>query len=225
MKDDFVFGVDLDGVCADFYGRMREVMAEWRGVDISTLTEEVSYELPEWGLLPNEYTRLHRFAVTQRSLFLSSNPIAGAAQSIRRLGTEGVRIRIITHRLFIRYFHKAAVAQTVDWLDQHGIPYWDLCFMRDKALVEADIYIEDTPSNIETLQARGKAVIAFTNSTNKHMDPAPIRRVDDWNQAEETVRHQYYTWLRERGRPLPPAPGHQPPDAEEPPDFASPRAG
>jgi hypothetical protein len=24
-----IIGVDLDGVCSDFYGRMREVVAEW----------------------------------------------------------------------------------------------------------------------------------------------------------------------------------------------------
>ncbi|HHE31099.1 MAG TPA: 5'-nucleotidase, partial [Chlorobaculum parvum] len=24
-----VIGVDLDGVCADFYGRMRQIAAEW----------------------------------------------------------------------------------------------------------------------------------------------------------------------------------------------------
>ena len=29
----------------------------------------------------------------------------------------------------------AAVEQTVAWLDHHGIPYWDLCFMKDKAAV------------------------------------------------------------------------------------------
>src|SRR5437667_85170 len=27
----FVLGLDLDGTCADFYGRMREIAAEWTG--------------------------------------------------------------------------------------------------------------------------------------------------------------------------------------------------
>src|ERR1022692_4764522 len=116
--DEFVLGIDLDGVCADFYGQMREVFAEWRGVDAEKLTPDVSYSLEEWGILPGEYDRVQRFAVTQRDLFLEVAPIPGAPQSIRRLGTEGVRIRIITHRLFLRHFHQAAVAQTVMWLDR-----------------------------------------------------------------------------------------------------------
>ena len=76
----------------------------------------------EWGLLPGEYDRLHHFAVTQRELFEKMAPIPGAPQSIRRLGTEGIRIRIITHRLFIRWFHEIAVAQTVRWLGRPRRP-------------------------------------------------------------------------------------------------------
>ncbi|GAA2530869.1 5' nucleotidase, NT5C type [Winogradskya humida] len=211
MKEkQFVFGVDLDGVCADFYKKMREVYSDWKGVPQEALTKEVSYGLPEWGTLPDEYSRVHRFAVTQRELFSSMDPIKGAAQSIRRLGSEGVRIRIITHRLFIRHFHETAVSQTVRWLDHHAIPYWDLCFMRDKDLVDADIYIEDTEANIRCLQDADKEVIAFTNSTNRNMSPPPKLRANDWNEAEEMVRQRYYAFLDSHGMPKPEAPGHVP---------------
>jgi 5'(3')-deoxyribonucleotidase len=209
---EFVFGVDLDGVCADFYAKMREIYSEWRSVELDELTEDVTYGFPEWNLLPDEYERIHRFAVTQRDLFLEMKPIPGATQSIRRLGTEGIRIRIITHRLFIRHFHQAAVAQTVQWLDKNAIPYWDLCFMRDKALVDADIYIEDTDKNILKLQACDRDVIAFTNSTNVHMDPPPRIRAATWSEAEIIVRERYYRWRNERNLPLPAAPGHRPPN-------------
>lgn len=43
------------------------------------------------------------------------------------------------------FFHAAAVQQTIEWLDHHGIPYKDLCFMREKDQVGADIYIDDAP--------------------------------------------------------------------------------
>ena len=39
------------------------------------------------------------------------------------------------------------------WLDNHGIPYWDLCFMRDKGDVGADLYVEDSPENIKSLRS------------------------------------------------------------------------
>src|ERR1700733_2340612 len=101
-------GVDLDGVCANFYARMREIAAEWFEVDIVTLTESPSYGLEEWGIQTRaQYEQLHRFAVTQRALFATAPPIPGARSTLRRLSDEGYQVRIIPHRLFIHFFHQA----------------------------------------------------------------------------------------------------------------------
>jgi 5'(3')-deoxyribonucleotidase len=185
-KNDIVIGVDLDGVCADFYGRMRVIAAEWFERPIGELPTEVSYGLSEWGITDrSQYDSLHRFAVTQRSLFSSMEMVPGARKYLRRLSDEGYRIRIITHRLFIHYFHAAAVQQTVEWLDSHGIPYWDLCFMKEKSQVGADIYVEDTPDNIMSLRDKGLYTICFGNSTNTHIaDP----RATSWQEVYELVR-------------------------------------
>jgi 5'(3')-deoxyribonucleotidase len=184
MPDDrrFVFGVDLDGVCADFYGGLKPVAAEWLGVDIAELPDRVSWTLPEWGVdrAPGGYDALHRFAVTQRELFKRLPPMPGAPQALRKLSAYDVRIRIITHRLFIKYFHQVAVRQTIEWLDFHDIPYWDLCFMREKAAVGADLYIEDSPENIVRLRAQGLRTIVFSNSTNEHL-PGP--RAQSWEEV------------------------------------------
>ena len=128
-----MLGVDLDGVCADFFGGLREIAAEWLEVPLETLTPEVSYGLHEWNLEPaGGYAALHRFAVTQRNLFAQLRPIHGASVVLRRLSNRDVRIRIITHRLFIKYFHETAIRQTIEWLDCYDFPYWDLCFMKEK---------------------------------------------------------------------------------------------
>ncbi|MGY0235073.1 5' nucleotidase, NT5C type [Longispora urticae] len=206
----FILGVDLDGVVADFYGYMRKVTAEWRGVPEAQLTTEVTYGLPEWGLLPGEYKHLHRFAVDQRRLFADEDPIPGAPQALRHLSTEGIRIRIITHRLFISRVHQAAVEQTVQWLDGHGVPYWDLCFMKEKGDVGAELYIEDSPDNVARLREAGKDVIIFTNSTNRQVPDGPGGRVDAWPDAERLIRERYYAWRNARSLPLPSAPGHKP---------------
>jgi 5'(3')-deoxyribonucleotidase len=189
----FVFGVDLDGVVADFYGGLRPIAAEWLGVALETLTPRVSWGLVEWGVdeAPGGYERLHRFAVTQRELFLKMPPMPGAPQALRRMSIEGVRIRIITHRLFIKYFHQVAVSQTIQWLDRHDIPYWDLCFMQQKTAVGADLYIEDSPANIERLRADGAKTIVFTNSTNEHL-PGP--RADSWDDVLQLALAEKRAW-------------------------------
>ncbi|HAN99494.1 MAG TPA: 5'-nucleotidase [Planctomycetaceae bacterium] len=181
-----VLGVDLDGVCADFYERMRHIAAEWLEKNVDDLPREVSYGLPEWGIAtPEQYSSLHRFAGTQRDLFSSVTMIPGARRVLRQLSTDGYRIRIITHRLVIQYFHELAVKQTISWLDNNGIPYWDLCFMKEKDQVGADIYIEDGPFNVERLRAAGHYAICFSNSTNLHIaDP----RAASWDEVYTLVK-------------------------------------
>lgn len=197
-KRGFVFGVDLDGTCADFYSGLRPIAAEWLGVAADSLPEHVSWSLPEWRVdkAPGGYEALHKFAVTQRNLFRSLKPMPGAPQVLRALSKRDVRIRIITHRLFIKHFHLPAVQQTVEWLETHDIPYWDLCFMSDKAAVGADLYIEDNPHNVERLRADGHATIVFSNTTNLHL-PGP--RADTWAQVDELVVRELERWQARHG--------------------------
>ncbi len=190
----FVLGVDLDGVVADFYGGLRQVASEWLDVPMEHLTEQVTYNLTEWSLdKAGGYEALHRFAVTQRNLFRTLEPMPGAPAALRRLSASHLRIRIITHRLFIKYFHQQAIQQTIEWLDYHGIPFWDLCFMKDKAAVGADLYVEDSPHNIEHLRRDGHATIVFENSTNRHLPPP---RASSWTELEPLVLKHLEEWRR-----------------------------
>jgi 5'(3')-deoxyribonucleotidase len=194
-KRRFVVGVDLDGVVADFYRGLRFVAAEWLGVDESQLTEEVSYGLPEWNLdSMGGYEPLHRFAVTQRQLFEKLEPMEGAPAALRRLSQNQVRIRIITHRLFINFFHEKAASQTITWLERFGVPYSDLCLMEDKTAVGAHVYIEDSPRNIERLRELDQEVIIFTNSTNRSV---PGLRANDWSEVETMVLERQKSYLED----------------------------
>jgi len=190
----FVLGVDLDGVCADFIGALRPIAAEWLGVRIDEIPEKVTYGLPEWKLeRAGKYEDLHRFAVIQRDLFRNLNPIEGAPAVLRRLSARNIRIRLITHRLYIKYFHQEAITQTTEWLEHHGIPYWDLCFMRDKAAVGADLYIEDSPDHVQRLREDGHKTIVFTNSTNEGL-AGP--RADSWLEVEGLVLEELENWQK-----------------------------
>jgi hypothetical protein len=67
-KGEIVIGVDLDGVCADFYAWMREIAAKWLESPLQDLSIDVSYGLGEWSVRDDShYTQLHRFAVTRIS--------------------------------------------------------------------------------------------------------------------------------------------------------------
>jgi 5'(3')-deoxyribonucleotidase len=136
--------------------------------------------------------------VDQRGLFRNMRPIDGAAATLRRLDKRtDLRIRIITHRLIIDHIHQISASETVAWLDDHGFPYWDLCFMKQKGAVEADLYLEDTPKQIEALREAGKDVIVFTNSTNRDVLCPPGGRADDWAQIESLVIQHLETWIND----------------------------
>ncbi|MDR2842629.1 MAG: 5'-nucleotidase [Spirochaetaceae bacterium] len=191
-ESSFIFGVDLDGVVADFYEQMRIIAAEWLDKPIESLTKDVSYGLSEWGIEPfGGYERLHRFAVTQRDIYQKMQPIKDAPSVMRKLSCRGIRIRIITHRLFLKHSHKDSITQTVNWLDAHDIPYWDICFMNDKGAVGAHVYIDDAPQNINLLRKNGCRTIVFSNSTNKGL-PGP--RASNWQEVEGLVMKSLAEW-------------------------------
>jgi len=188
----FTLGVDLDGVVGDFYGSIRKIAAEWLNKPLETLTTEVTYGLDEWGLAElGGYDRLHRFAVTQRNIFRDMDPLEHAPAILRKLSNQNIRIRIITHRLFLKYSHRTTITQTVDWLDNYDIPYWDICFLKDKGAVGAHVYIDDAPENIISLRKQGYKTIVFSNSTNRDL-PGP--RADNWFEIEQLVMDAREEW-------------------------------
>ena len=191
-ESSFILGVDLDGVVGDFYGAMRKIAAEWLDRPLDSLTTDVTFGLDEWGIAEyGGYERLHRFAVTQRNLFRDMEPIKDAPAVLRKLSGCGIRIRIITHRLFLKYSHKTSITQTVEWLDSWDIPYWDLCFMADKGAVGAHVYIDDSPSNIKRLRGQGCHTIVFSNSTNRDLGGP---RTDNWQEMERLVMEAREEW-------------------------------
>lgn len=187
----FVLGVDLDGVCFDFYGSIRPYAARWMGCPVEELSETFTYGFPQWGIdAHGGYPALHQYLLEQ-SFFAEIAPIDGSAEALRRLSDEQIRIRIITHRLFISGAHQQAVAQTVAWLDRFEIPYWDICFMKDKAAVGADLYIEDTEANVIALRGAGNLTVVFGNVTNVGF---PGVRLDNWLDVEAVVRATHERW-------------------------------
>jgi 5'(3')-deoxyribonucleotidase len=192
---DFVLGVDLDGVCGDHSTAFREVVARERGVDPTSLPPQGSWDFAAWGLTPDEFESLHRKAVLTHRMFRSMPAVPHCAEVLWRLSDAGVWIRLITHRLYANWGHAVAVADTVAWLDAHGIPYRDLCFLGQKPHVEADVYVDDAPHNVRALRSTGGDVIVFHQPYNGELDPP---RAHSWLEVERLVLDR----LARSGRPV-----------------------
>jgi 5'-nucleotidase len=184
LTREFVLGVDLDGVCADYTAGLRAAVARHRGIEPDTLPDAVSWDYAEWDLDRETFLEHHRRAVVEDHLFATVPAMPGVADALWRLSDAGVWIRIITHRLVANWNHATAVADTVTWLDEQRIPYRDICFLGTKPEVEADAYIEDAPHNVEALRRSGNTVVVFDQPYNRHL-PAP--RAHDWSDAERLI--------------------------------------
>ncbi len=184
MSGSFIFGVDLDGVCADYTVAFRQIVAEELGVELSSLPLERSWDFREWGLTKESFERLHNHAVADRRFFRDLPMIDGCAEALWRLSDAGIWIRIITHRLYVNWGHAAAVGDTVSWLDAHQIPYRDICFLGAKPQVEADVYIDDAPHNIDALRGTGNPAIVFDQPYNQDLTGL---RANTWAEVEEIV--------------------------------------
>ncbi|MGA9277120.1 5' nucleotidase, NT5C type [Ilumatobacter sp.] len=182
--DQFILGVDLDGVVADHTRRFRDILADIRGVDPETYPLERSWDFGEWDLGPDEYADYHRVAVMEHDMFRTMEMIDGAADALWRLSDAGVWIRIITHRLYVHWGHEKAVADTAGWLDAKRIPYRDLCFLGAKPQAEAHAYIDDAPHNVEELRSYGNTVIVFDQPYNQGIEGP---RAHDWTEVEAIV--------------------------------------
>lgn len=184
MSSSFVFGVDLDGVCADYTYGFREVVAEDRGIAPEELPVERSWGFEEWDLDMVDFERLHRLAVAEKRMLRTLPAFDGCADALWRLSDAGIWIRIITHRLYVNWGHAAVVSDTVEWLDEAKVPYRDLCFLGDKPEVGADVYIDDAPHNITALRDAGNDVIVFDQPYNADLEGP---RAHGWAEVEELV--------------------------------------
>ena len=189
MTREFTIGVDLDGVVADYESRLREIAAKILGLDTQEFPPARTWNVSEAGWpIKDEahFLEIHRQAVAEHGLFRRLSPIPGASDALWRMSDAGVRIRIVTHRLVVNFSHATAVGDTVEWLDDKRIPYRDLCFVRDKADVGADLYIDDSPGNINALRAaRGAdAAMVYTQLYNLHI---PGLRANNWDDVLSEV--------------------------------------
>lgn len=179
-----IIGIDIDAVCADHNEEFKKYVAEYLNIDASELGDVQDWDYASWGLDRETFLHIHPDAV-RRGMFRDMKPMPRVAETIKSLTKAGAKIRIITHRLYINDNHQEAVKQTAEWLDLNNIPYHDLCMIEQKSHVNADIYIDDSPFNVNVLREQtGKPVIVFDQLYNRDI-PGP--RASSWSEIPEII--------------------------------------
>ena len=185
-----IFGVDIDGVLADLMFVLKKTAEEILDVPYGSLPDTTSWGFKEWGI---DYPVLFPEAVRRNDMFLACPTIDGCVEALQNLHNQGWHIRIITHRgstnkrAWLKKLQKDKYwlrEQTYTWLEENEIYYDDIFFSENKSSVEADVYIDDDPQNIELYYKHGRESIFFKHIyTSDYTPPHDVWQAETWNEV------------------------------------------
>ncbi len=198
----FTLGLDLDGVTGDYEYALREFSARTTGRSVSDYPPPAHWDMVAsgWFDTTQHFLDTHAAAVND-GMFATMEAMPGASKALHELSDEGVRIRVITHRLLQPGAHRRVVSDTVEFLDTADTPYSDLCFVSNKTTVGCDVLLDDAPHNVLAARAAGVPTIVFDQLYNREL-PAP--RAIDWPDAKRQIHEFFDDWKNEqdhKGRP------------------------
>ena len=89
-----------------------------------------------------------------RDVFLYSNPYENVKEAIEKLRNEGHKVVIVTwqYNLQNKFY-------TLMFFNNNGIAYDDICFTRDKWMIQGDWLIDDNPEFITDKRDKSKKII------------------------------------------------------------------
>lgn len=150
-------GVDCDNVIYPFADIFRLYCEDVMGRHLPTPTVW-NFE-KEWDLSIERFHRLLRRGHDRGIVFSLGAPPKTAIDVLGEL-RHAHEVVIVTARP--AYSKRATLA----WLDHWEIPRDDLVFADDKAAVDIDVLIDDSPLQIEAARAAGKVGIVFDQPWN-----------------------------------------------------------
>lgn len=120
------------------------------------------------------------FDWSARSIFLNSEPYAGVREAIQKLRDAGHKVVIVTWQFSLqnKYY-------TLLFFEKNKIPYDDICFTRDKWMIQGDWLIDDNPEFIEDERDKSKKIL-INMPYNKKVIPF-LKRANNLQEAVDII--------------------------------------
>lgn len=175
--------LDIDGCIGDFSAAMLTWLRDDMGVNISKVFPDPNaYSYKEatngWSDIYANRNEDDDYIDMVSSGGYMYEPIdRTAVEVLNRLQVDlDMEVVIATNRGFPWFVgtddawrSERARQDTFAWIKDAGIKYSDIILTPDKDSVSADIYIEDSPKNINSLLRAGKNVIMIPHLYNRHV--------------------------------------------------------
>jgi uncharacterized HAD superfamily protein len=136
----------MDGVLRNMNAKMIELYNQKFKTDLTLedITDyDVSKSFPLFEMRGNMSAIDFFFHKNAKKVFYLSEPYDGVENAMQKLKDNGHKIVIVTWQ-----FSNINKKLTLDWLDALSIPYDDICFTKDKWMVQGDVLIDDNPEFI-----------------------------------------------------------------------------
>lgn len=196
----FVIGIDIDDTLTSYTERLVAIHSAEYGVDPSTLKRPEAYV--KWGLgWPGiegeaDYFAHHNRYVREKSMFSGAQVYENAREAISNLRSAGAYVKIITTRFCSPAFDEKAhvVAETARFLLNNGVEYDEFMVSNTKDQIHADVYVDDSPSNVEKFVKAGAKVIVpdttlYTRPLAQQFN-VPLGR--NWYHIEEMLMNMLH---------------------------------
>lgn len=140
--------IDMDGVIRDILTPMCDIYNDLckenvrpEDINVYNVNEFFVKMWDEFLFKPSD----HFFNYMADDVFLNkSKPYEGVRDAILRLKENGFKVIIVTWQESLKNKLLA-----LEFLNRYDIPYDDICFTRDKYLIQGDILIDDNPEFLD----------------------------------------------------------------------------
>lgn len=167
MKKNLDIILDLDGVVFNYEaGLRRKLEAAGRTIPEGPA---VHWSLAKsgWVVTEEEFFEVHNEAV-RNGLYYESEVIGNASEALWKIFNMGHNIHVVTAR-FAGGNHTTAQIQTAKSLEKNNIPYSSISYLENKLLFHGDVYIDDSPLNVEKFLKAGRKTIMPIHKYNEHL--------------------------------------------------------
>lgn len=168
--------LDVDGVLAD-------VIHAWLSYNNKIRTMILKSDMSEWDFWKKYninkfefYEELSRCWKSWKSIPPTENNLSYASREISKLGT----VDIVTAREDSTHDH------VKNWLKMHDIAFRNYVGVlegTEKAKLDYDVFIDDSPLNAESILAFGKSVILYNQPWNLDFSDPRAKRVCELKDA------------------------------------------
>lgn len=152
-----VIKIDVDGVIRNINEKMCEIYNQLFNEKITVEdifdynVEKVFNRIKEKiGMTAVDYF----FSWEAKEVFLHSEPYAGVREAIQKLRDAGHKVVIVTWQ-----FNLQNKYYTLMFFEKNKIPYDDICFTRDKWMIQGDWLIDDNPEFITDERDKSRKIM------------------------------------------------------------------